>query len=713
MFSQKPKIFAKKGTLMLALMGLGCSSMVWAESNLPELPSIQIDVEQQQGLTQSVDSPTLKQTASHLGDILATQTGIHANQFGGGASAPVIHGQDSHRIKILQNGADVVDMSHTSPDHAVVVDATLAKQVDIVDGVDVLRYGSGITGAVVNVRDDKILTQMPSKGFEGEAGFRFNTGNDEKLTHAGASVALGSNVALRVQGLHRKANNYRVANYTEHHEHADDHADGEHDHSYKAVPNTMAKSTSGSVGLSWIGDKGFVGVAYTQREDKYGLPGHSHEYHDCHPDEDNPSKFHMEDGHCVAHDHGHGHSHTDDEEHEHSDPIVDLKSKRYDLQAEYQQPFIGVEKVRFTADYTDYKHDEVEDEPVSFFKNKGYNTRLEFEHQPIGKLTGHVGVQFGKNTMSITGEESLLKEASTKRLALFAVERLKFKNLDWSLAGRVERHEIDTTDDTMQDYKKTAYSYGTALDWQITPTLAWNISASHQQRIPTALEMYALGAHLASSTYEYGNDQYQLALNDKVNQRLNPEKSNNISLGFHYKNDVSDYKVTGFYKDYDGYLYAQTLDQYENLRLIRYTQADAKFYGVNFDMSSQLTPRYNLGVFGDVVRGKIEGQNAPRMPAHRVGYRLKADLGTGWTGSVEALRVFDQVHYANFESKTAGHNIMNVGLNYQGKWANQVEYDVFFKGNNLFGRPMYSHSSFLANIPQMGRNFNIGVNFKF
>lgn len=680
-----------KHKLMIALLGLGCHSMVWAEQPTLTLDTIEVTATANDNRHLHVDSQTLKQNASNLGDILATQTGIHANQFGGGASAPVIHGQDSHRIKILQNGADVVDMSHTSPDHAVVVDATLAKNVDVIYGVDVLRYGSGITGAVVNVNDDKILTQMPKKAIEGEGGLRFNTGNDEKLAHAGASIGLGSNIALRLQGLHRKANSYRAENAT-------------------PVENTMAESTSGSVGLSWIGDKGFIGVAYTERKDQYGLPGHSHEYHDCHPDENQLDKFHIENGVCVAHD---DHDHHDDEEHEHADPIVDLKSKRYDLQAEYQQPFTGIEKIRFTADYTDYQHDEVEDEPVSFFKNKGYNTRLELTHQPIGNLTGHIGVQLGKNTMSITGEESLLQQVTTNRLALFAVERLNWDNIDWSLAGRVEHHKIDTTDKTMQNYKKTAYSYGTGLDWHITPQFKWTVSATHQQRIPTALEMYALGAHLASSTWEYGNDQYQLAVNNAVHQRLNPEKSNNFELGFHYKTDVNDYKLTGFYKDYDGYLYAQTLDRHENLRLIRYAQADAKFYGLNFDMNTQLTPRYHLGVFGDLVRGKIETHNAPRMPTHRIGTRLKANFGDGFTGSVEALRTFDQKHYADFETKTAGHTIMNVGLNYQRTWANQFEYDIFFKGNNLFDRPMYSHSSFLANIPQMGRNFSLGVNFKF
>lgn len=697
---QKNTLILSKTQLALAIMSLGVSSAILANQPTVELETIEVNAETLSSQTLQVDAKTIKQSATNLGDVLASQAGIQANQFGAGASAPVIRGQESYRLKILQNGADVVDMSQTSPDHAVVVDSVLAKNIEVVSGADVLRYGSGITGAVVNVQDDKILTEMPSQPISGEVGFRFNTGNDEKLTHAGLSMALGSNVALRVQGVNREANNYRVASYLHEHE-------GEMETS-KVVENTQVKSASGSVGLSWVGDKGFVGVAYTERQDKYGLPGHSDAFHHCRPSAMNLAKLD-----CEAEEEHHHEDEHEHEEHAHSDPIVDLKSKRYDVQAQWNKPIAGVEQVRLTADYTDYKHDEVEDEPVSFFRNKGHNVRLEVQHQPVGNVTGNVGVQYGQNTMSITGEESLMNEATTRRVAVFASEKLNWKSLEWQLAGRVERHEIDTTDREMQDYKKTAYSYGTGLSWQMTPSFKWLVSATHQQRIPTALELYAKGLHLASNTWEYGNDQYHLALNGQIQSRLDLEKSNNFELGFHYKTDVNDFKLTGFYKDYDGYLYGKTLDRHENLRLIRYTQADAKFYGVDFDMQTQVSPRYTVGVFGDYVRGKIDGENAPRVPANRLGYRVKADFGQGWTGSVEAIRVYDQAHYADFESKTQGHNIMNVGVNYQTKLANKVESDVFFRANNLFDRPIYSHASFLSNIPQMGRNFNVGVNFKF
>ena len=36
------------------------------------------------------------------------------------------------------------------------------------------------------------------------------------------------------------------------------------------------------MGLSWIYDRGFTGISYSNRQDQYGLPGHSHEYESRH-----------------------------------------------------------------------------------------------------------------------------------------------------------------------------------------------------------------------------------------------------------------------------------------------------------------------------------------------------------------------------------------------------------------------------------------------
>ena len=160
-----------------------------------------------------IDEAHLKQRATTIGDALADELGVYSNQYGTGASRPVIRGQDGPRVKVLQHASETADVSTLSPDHAVTVDPILAKQVEVIRGPSTLLYSAGNVGGLVNVTDQKIPTQMPNNGLEGQVGLRYNTGSDEKLASAGVTAALSDQFALRIEGSKRKANDYITPNY--------------------------------------------------------------------------------------------------------------------------------------------------------------------------------------------------------------------------------------------------------------------------------------------------------------------------------------------------------------------------------------------------------------------------------------------------------------------------------------------------------------------
>ncbi|MCI4078192.1 TonB-dependent receptor, partial [Klebsiella pneumoniae] len=113
--------------------------------------------------------------------------------------------------------------------------------------------------------------------------------------------------------------------------------------------------------------------AYSDRRDQYGLPAHSHEYDDCHADiiwqkslinkrylqlyphllteedidYDNPGLS------CGFHDDDDAHAHAHN-----GKPWIDLRNKRYELRAEWKQPFPGFEALRVHLNRNDYHHDE-------------------------------------------------------------------------------------------------------------------------------------------------------------------------------------------------------------------------------------------------------------------------------------------------------------------------------------------------------------------
>lgn len=629
-----------------------------------------------------VEQKELTEKSVTLGDALAGEMGIHTNQFGAGSSRPVIRGQDGARVKVLQNASENIDVSTLSPDHAVTVDPLLAKKIEVIQGPSILLYGAGTVGGLVNVTDSKILTQMPENGYEGSVGLRYNTGSDEKLASAGVTVGLGDQVALRLEGLKREANDYIAPDYFH---------EGEKE---RRVDNTFAKGQTINVGLSWIYDRGFTGISYSNRQDQYGLPGHSHEYESCH--------LHGLSLHCGDHgltdDHDHDH-----EEHAHdAGPWIDLKSERYDVRTELDDPFAGFKKLRAQASYTDYQHDEIEEETIATrFKNKGYDGRLELVHNPLGAWEGVIGTQYGQQKLKLTGEEAFLAPNTTKKWSVFALEHAQLNDVHVELAARAEQQKINIDDATKKDFDGSAFSVSGAANWEFAPNYKLSFVTSHQERLPLAQELYANGGHFATNTYELGNDQ------------LKKEQSNNVELGFHYDDNKFDYHVHVYHNWFNDYIYAQTLGHYKDFRLVQYAQDKAKFYGADVEVGYQLSSIYKLSAFGDYVRGKIDNENAPRVPAGRLGTKVNANFDDHWSGSAEYYHVFQQDKIAAYETDTQSYNMLNLGVAYSGKYSNVSDYRVFLNANNLLDDQVYQHASFLSTIPQVGRNFTVGVNFSF
>jgi iron complex outermembrane receptor protein len=439
--------------------------------------------------------------------------------------------------------------------------------------------------------------------------------------------------------------------------------------------------------LSWIHDRGFSGISYSNRQDQYGLPGHSHEYEDCQ----------VSGNALIGCGQQPGHTH---EEHA-AGPWVDLKSERYDFRTELNDPFAGFQKLRAHASYTDYKHDEIEENAAqTTFKSKGYDARLELVHNPIANWEGMIGAQYNQQKLDISGEEALLDPTKTRKWSLFALEHKQFDDVHVELGARVDQQKIDIDSDK-KDFDDYGFSYSGALNWEFVPNYKLSLVGSHQERLPLAQELYANGKHFATNTYERGNE------------NLAAEKSNNLELGLHYENGPLDYHVHVYHNWFDHYIYAQTLDNFKDFRLVEYTQDKAKFYGAEAAASYALNDTYKVGVFGDYVRGKIESENAPRVPAGRLGTKVDASFDDHWSGLAEYYHVFNQDKIASYEDETQGYNMVNLGLSYANTLADKNTYRVYFKANNLLDDQVYSHASFLSNIPQVGRNFTVGLEFGF
>ncbi|MDO4223717.1 MAG: TonB-dependent receptor [Acinetobacter sp.] len=489
--------------LHLATVSL-ISPWAWADDDTerkqPILPTIEVTAVEgitanpleQKASDMLIKKEALQKRSATIGNALAGELGIHSNPFGGGSSSPVIRGQDGVRVKILQNGTDVIDMSALSPDHVVAADTLLANQVELVRGSSTLLYSTASPAGVVNVVDGRIPSQMPQgqivPNVEGETLLRFNSNNDEKVATAGVTVGVGNHVALRFEGLKRAANDYHVSSF-------------QSDELLDYLPDSDNKSSVGTFGASWIGEHGYVGASYSRREDQYGIPGHNHNYDMCRAhfiEEDGvlergtAGRYYLsvyphlmddldlkDEPHfhgCRPHDSSHAHSHATpfgfEHNHNHSGPWVEMKSDRYDVRGEWREPFKGLDKIKLSLTHADYYHDERDpgnpERPTrtgessendyghaaAIFKNTGFNSRLEFYHTPTERLKGVFGVQYqtqkasaltpylpAEGALPEARPRNLLVPHSNQGLSVFALESLKLGDVTLELAGRYERQK--------------------------------------------------------------------------------------------------------------------------------------------------------------------------------------------------------------------------------------------------------------------------------
>lgn len=630
-----------------------------------------------------------------IGDALNGLPGVSSDTFGGGASRPVIRGQTSPRVKMLSDGASVLDASDISPDHAVTVDPLLAQRVEVLRGPATLLYGSGAIGGVVNVLDNKIPSALPEGGIDASVAGRVNSVAKERAAAVELSAQLSSNFVLHLESSTRRADDYKVPDWTESH-----------------VDGSFADSQNSSVGFSWITPRGYVGLAYSYRNDDYGLPGHNHEYEDCHP--------HGSALHCGGHDDDDGDGHDHDHGHEHeSPPTVDLMSKRIDLRGEYGDPFAGASRIRFRAASTDYRHHELEDGEIgTTFRNKGYETRVEVEHVPIGNWTGVVGFQHSNTRFSADGEEAFMPKTDTTSTGMFAVEHYQLNDAwHFELGARHEWQKLQPVNDARNrpKYDQSATSFSGAAIWEFAPDYSLTLSAARSERMPQAQELYARGVHIATNTYECGLLPSALTCGGAVNDPdgIKKEVSNNIDLTLRKTVGDLSFSVGGFVNDSDNYIYARTLDQFEDFRLIKYAQRDAKFRGFEAEATYRFNDTVSATLFGDSVRAKFtdEGGNLPRIPASRLGARVNTNWNA-FSGEIEFYRVDRQDRIADYETDSPGYNMLNLTLSYA--LDDEEKSSVFLRGNNLLNQQIWNHSSFLANvIPLPGANVSAGFRYAF
>jgi len=211
-----------------------------------------------------------------LGESLSQEPGISSTYFGPGASRPLIRGLGGDRIKVMENGIDVLDASSASPDHAVATDPLAAERIEVVRGPATLLYGSNAIGGVVNVLDQRIPQYAATETFSGTIDLRGGSAADERAAAVNLNGG-GGQWAWNLFAQNRETDDYEIPGLAGIDEHDEDEHEEEHEGEEEiagVLPNSDIESMSGGFGASYFfGNKGFLGVSVRGFDTDYGLPG--------------------------------------------------------------------------------------------------------------------------------------------------------------------------------------------------------------------------------------------------------------------------------------------------------------------------------------------------------------------------------------------------------------------------------------------------------
>lgn len=691
-----------KPRVMCVLVGGMFSSYAFAQN---QTPSLEITATGSQEATQSILTPTkvlqgdelANKLGGTLGATLANELGVSATGYGAGSSRPVIRGLEGSRVQILQNGLSVGDVSNISQDHAVGNNMQNTHQVEILRGAAALLYGSGSSGGLVNVVNDRILTNLPDRP-TGAFNTSYETVNNGRAGSIEVDGAIGS-VAVHVDTAINNANNYSIPGSSTQSQGepvggwtVPPEGNGGNNYTGK-LPNTFSNQNNLGFGVSYIGKSGYTGVSVERLNNNYGIPT-------------------PEGG------------------------SINQSQNRYDLQHQTRDPFSGFSSFKFSAANSNYNHTEFNNagEAAALWKNLANEARFELTHNPLLGWKGTFGAQVTAASLNAsevgTGSYAIVPPTKTNSNALFWIEEGKWNSLQGSLGLRYNNvaqnpntattlEAQDTTAGTLtpgitlQNRNFNLMSYSAGGLWNFIQGHGLGVAYTVSQRAPSAQELYSYGAHESTATFDIGNP------------NLSKEVSHNLEFNFQKSLGILRSKASIYANRFNNYIYGYYTgnainnggQEGDGFSVVTAQQAAATIKGIEGEITyNWREPGLGGRIFGDASQGTFDaGGNLPLQPAPRLGAEI-AHQRDGWLTNASYIYSYQQNRLASWEQGPApSYNLLNAGISYTEK-IQQVNWTVYLNMKNLLNEQIrYATTPMAVRLyaPQPGRSFMVGLRGTF
>jgi len=595
------------------------------------------------------------------------QPGVTMSSSGPATARPIIRGLGGDRILILEDGERVGDLSASSPDHAVAVEAVTAKQIEVVRGPAALLFGSNALGGVVNVVREEIPTSPADDRVHGGVNLQ---GQSVNRGFSGGGYLTGGTgpLALRLEGSARTSGDLRTP--------------------VGVLENTQSHTYSFSAGGSLVGERGYAGIAYRFYDSGYGVPGH-------------------------AHDHDHDHDDDDDHDHDHDHAGATIEMRRHTIRFGALRRPAGerISTVEVNGSFSHYEHRELEGEGEIGTEYRLLNGTVEVLTRTgaLGPFSGGaIGVQGQWRDLEVGGE-LIAPPTSEYTLAGFIVQELDLSPVRLEFGARYDWHKVaPRAEDFSGDAPERSFgavSASAAALYDLGGGVGLGVNVSRAFRTPDVTELYSQGPHLATYSVEIGNPD------------LEAETGLGTDLFLRVTRDRVKSEFAVFRNAIDNYIFPRRTgetDTETGLPIYRYAGERALLLGFEGRTEWSVTDRLVLDGTISQVRGTLTttDEPIPFIPPRtgRVAVRYEAP---GYFLGVGAKLAARQDRVGEFEEPTAGYTVFDATAGI--RWvAHGRSHSVTLRADNIADTEYRDHLSRIKDImPQPGRSVSLLYRLNF
>jgi len=656
-----------------------------------------------------------------LGDAIDSYLGVSIADYGAAVGQPIIRGMSGSRVKILKNGMVNRDISGLGPDHLNDVDLNDIEQIEIVKGPSSLLYANGTIGGIINVVDDCIAPEdydIPEIkiGYETQS---VNDGSSEFINFKNNFNGFNVNFGYK----NTEFGNYDVPHGAVIHE--EGHGD---DEELSYIENSDFAVEASKFGISRAGDWGYVGFSVDNLESLYGIPFHGEE----HPEEDG-------------------------EPHEDERIFSSTDSESFTVKGSYNVNGNLVKKIDYTYRDTDYTlveahaEEEGHDEPHDPEEEEHAPTLFSNNATEYGAIfdisndirTQKLSFNYVDEDSSIVGKEAFMNPANNEVLTLGYFVGQDFDLFHADLGIRLDQvtRTGSVTDEDHGDVDSFTIdddisSFAVSIGRDLSDTLELNLGFSSVERLPSVIELFMNGPHMATGRFEVGDPTLSAETSNNFDISLNFDNGEYFASASFFINDVDSYIALIDEEDHDedeeegehegcheedddGHPAGEDPHPHSELELIcaKYVQEDAEFDGYEIEFGRT----FNIGAgemtlsFGrDVVNAKFaDGHNVPRINPARNVYSLSYNQ-RDIVFKLQLKDVEKQNDFGEGETATSGYQMLDTRLTKTFDLSGKSKLKVSLFGRNLLDEVARNHASFVKNeVPLPGRNYGIKFNLTY